>query len=192
MSLKDPNLPISARRKRVAIVIANSAVSTTTQWPVGFWWSELTHPYYFLTEAGYEVEIFSPEGGRCKADAMSDPRDPSGYSANDLISLGFISSPKLAGLLANTRNAREIGLHDFDALIVAGGQAPIFTFGKATELQKKFAEFYEAGKIVCALCHGTALLRYTRLSNGEFLVNGKTVTGSQMSRRILRIMPCGA
>ena len=38
-------------------------------------------------------------------------------------------------------------------------------------------EFYEAGKIACALCHGTALLRFTKLRNGEYLVKGKTVTG---------------
>jgi putative intracellular protease/amidase len=44
------------------MVIANPAVSTTTQWPVGFWWSELTHPYLAFEEAGYEVEVFSPEG----------------------------------------------------------------------------------------------------------------------------------
>ena len=44
MSVRDPN-PVNARNpKRVAIVIANPAVSTTTGWPVGFWWSELTHP----------------------------------------------------------------------------------------------------------------------------------------------------
>jgi putative intracellular protease/amidase len=29
----------------------------------------------------------------------------------------------------------------------------------------------------CALCHGVAILRYAKLSNGEFLAKGKTVTG---------------
>lgn len=32
-------------------------------------------------------------------------------------------------------------------------------------------------KITAALCHGTAILRYAKLSNGEYLVKGKTVTG---------------
>ncbi len=56
MSLKDPNVVNPKRPKRVAIVIANPAVSTTNGWPVGFWWSELTHPYYVLGEAGYSEE----------------------------------------------------------------------------------------------------------------------------------------
>ncbi len=33
MSLKDPNLVSPDKKKRVAIVIANPAISTTTQWP---------------------------------------------------------------------------------------------------------------------------------------------------------------
>jgi len=136
MSLRDPNIVSKSHPKRVAIVIANPAISSTTQWPVGFWWSELTHPYFVLTEAGYEIEIFSPDGGKCEADAMSDPRDPSGYSASDLISMGFIATPKLAELVNATRKAAEIDVDKFDAILVAGGQAPMFTFEKETVLQK--------------------------------------------------------
>lgn len=177
MSLKNPNVVNPKKKKRVAIVIANPAQSTTTGWPVGFWWSELTHPYFALEERGYEVDIFSPNGGRCEADGMSDPRDASGYSSSDLISMGFIATPKLARMVENTKPVSEINTNAFDAIVVAGGQAPMFTFEKATALHKKFVEFYELGKIACALCHGVAILRYARLSNGEYLAKGKTVTG---------------
>ena len=177
MSLKDPNTVNPRKRKRVAIVISNGAQSTTTGWPVGFWWSELTHPYFAFQEKGYETEIFSPEGGKCEADAMSDPRDSSGYSSSDLISMGFISTPKLAALVQNTQKAADIPTNQFDAIVVAGGQGPMFTFEKATSLHRKFAEFYEAGKIACALCHGVAILRYAKLGDGSYLANGKTVTG---------------
>jgi len=177
MSLKDPNVVNPNKKKRVAVVIANPAVSTVTGWPVGFWWSELTHPYYILGEAGYEVEVFSPDGGKCEADAMSDPRDPSGYSASDLITMGFIATPKLAALVEKTKPASEIDVRAFDAILVAGGQAPMVNFEAARGLHAKFVEFYEAGKIAAALCHGVAILRYARLSNGQLLAKGKTVTG---------------
>lgn len=108
---------------------------------------------------------------------MSDPRDASGYSASDLISMGFISTPSLAKRVQETRKVSEIDTAKFDAIVVAGGQAPMFTFEGATDLHKKFVEFYEAGKIAAALCHGVAILRYARLSNGELLVKGRTVTG---------------
>lgn len=176
MSLKDPNR-VTKRPKQVAIVISNPATSTTTNWPVGFWWSELTHPWFVLTEHGYEVEIFSPDGGRCEADAMSDPRDPSGYSSSDLISMGFIATPNLARMVEDTKPVSAIQVGDFDAIIVAGGQGPMFTFGRATALHEAFVSFYTAGKLACALCHGVAVLRYAKLPNGEPLVKGKTVTG---------------
>lgn len=177
MSLKDANPVNRGKPKRVAIVISNPATSPTTGWPVGFWWSELTHPYYAFTEKGYDVEVFSPAGGKCEPDAMSDPRDPSGYSSSDLISMGFIATSRLAALCESTRPARDIELARFDAIVVAGGQAPMATFQDAFDLHAKFVEFYEAGKIAAALCHGVAILRYARLTNGEFLAKGKTVTG---------------
>ncbi len=177
MSLKDVNIVNALNTKRVAIVIANPAVSTTTSWNVGFWWSELTHPYYEFTEKGYEVEIFSYDGGKCEGDAMSDPRDVSGYSSSDLISMGFINTPSLISLLEDTKKASEIDVQKFDAIVVAGGQAPMFTMETATDLHKKFVEFYEAGKVASALCHGVAILKFAKLSNGELLAKGKTVTG---------------
>jgi putative intracellular protease/amidase len=177
LSLRDANAVRPNARKRIAMVIANPAVSTTTGWPVGFWWSELTHPYLAFEEAGYEVEVFSPEGGKCAADAMSDPNDASGYSKTDLISQGFIHTPELVALVGDTRKVDAIDVARFDAIVVAGGQAPMFTFEKATALHAKFVEFHQAGKIAAALCHGTAILRYARLPSGEYLAKGKTVTG---------------
>jgi putative intracellular protease/amidase len=168
----NPNKP-----KRVAIVISNPAVSTTIGAPVGFWWGELTHPYFKFTEVGYEVEVFSPNGGKCEADAMSDPEDVSQWQAEDVISRGYKHDPEFVKLVENTKKVDEIDINRFDALLVAGGQGPMFTFEKATNLHRKFAEFYEAGKVVVALCHGCAILRYATLSNGEPLVAGKTVTG---------------
>ena len=108
---------------------------------------------------------------------MSDPCDASGYSSSDLISMAFIATPKLAASVEKTKPVSEIDVKAFDAIIVAGGQAPMFTFESATDLHKKFVEFYEAGKLAVALCHGVAILRYAKLSNGQHLAKGKTVTG---------------
>lgn len=177
MSINDPNVSNPRARKRVAMVIANATTSTTTGWPVGFWWSELTHPYFAFTEAGYEVEIFSPDGGACMADAMSDPNDASGYSKTDLISQGFIHTPELRALVEHTRPAAEIDLARFDAIVVAGGQAPMFNFANATSLHAKFVAFHAAGKICAALCHGVAILKYARLADGTPLARNRTVTG---------------
>lgn len=177
MSLKDPN-PVNAMApKRVAIVLANPATSPTLGAPVGFWWSELTHPWFAFHEKGYECEIFSYTGGKVEADAMSDPDDVTGYSSGDLITQGFKHTPALVALLEDTKPASAISLDDFDAILIAGGQAPMATMQDQTGLHALFAAFYEAGKIACCLCHGSSILRYAKLSNGEYLCKGKTVTG---------------
>ena len=138
MSLKNVN-PVNARTpKRIAMVIANPATSTTTGWPVGFWWSELSHPWYAFAEKGYRVDIFSPEGGKCEADAFSDPRDPSGYSSSDLISMGFLSTPKLAALLESTKPVAELKVANFDAVVVE-------TAGLAITIATRFGDLALTG-----------------------------------------------
>ncbi|MCG3154778.1 MAG: hypothetical protein DKINENOH_01372 [bacterium] len=163
--------------KRVLMVVANPAVSQTTGWPIGFWAAELTHPYYEFTEKGYQVEIVSPQGGKLQIDSFSDPRDASGYSAHDLISMGFLSTPQLAALLDETRSIAAVKIADYDALFLAGGQSPMYTFINDTKLHQFVADFYEAGKVVAIVCHGTCVLLKTRLSSGKLLVEGKTWTG---------------
>ncbi|MBI1417949.1 MAG: type 1 glutamine amidotransferase domain-containing protein [Limimaricola sp.] len=164
-------------KKKVLLVAANPGTSPTTGWPVGFWWSELTHPYWTMTEAGYEVDIVSPKGGDLVADGYSDPEDASGYSAHDLISLGFKTSQSHATLLKGTKSIAEVTLADYDAIFVIGGQSPMVTMIDDTALHAFVASAYEAGKIVAIVCHGTCILLRTRLSNGDLLVKGKTWTG---------------
>jgi putative intracellular protease/amidase len=168
---------IGNKPKKILMVVASPAVSTTTGWPVGFWASELTHAYFEFIEVGYEVTIASPKGGRVEMDAYSDPRDASGYSAHDLISMGFIHTPAMMKLLAETNPLTEMRTSAFDAIVVVGGQSPMFTFPTETTLHKLLAEFYEAKKVTAALCHGTCALLYVKLASGEPLIRGKTMTG---------------
>lgn len=163
--------------KRILMIVANPGTSPTTGWPVGFWWAEVTHPYWTFTEAGYEVEIVSPKGGDLMADGFSDPEDESQYSAHDILSLGFKKSPTHAGLLHGTKSIAEVSLDTYDAIFLAGGQSPMVTMIDDTELHDFVARAYEAGKLVSIVCHGTCILLKTRLSTGELLVNGKTWTG---------------
>jgi putative intracellular protease/amidase len=163
--------------RRVLLIAANPATSPTTGWPIGVWAAELTHPYWTFIEAGYEVEICSPDGGTLLLDSYSDPRHDSGYSAHDLISLGFLSSPVHADLLQNTKKLAEVDLAPFDAVFVAGGQSPMVSFIDNTPLHRTLAQVYEDGKVLALVCHGTCVLLKTALSDGSLLVHGKTWTG---------------
>ena len=171
------NLTTPSSKKRILLVAANPSVSTTTGWPVGFWWAELTHPYWVFTEAGYQVEIRSPDGGALQADAYSDPEDPSGYSAHDILSLGFKRSPAHAALLAETRGIDDVDPASYDAVFLAGGQSPMFTFRGNRAIERLVAGFYQSGRVTALVCHATCALLDTRLASGALLVEGKTWTG---------------
>ena len=163
--------------KRILMVVANPGQSPVTGWPVGFWWSELTHPYWEFIEAGFEVEIRSATGGDVQADGLSDPEDESGYSSHDLLSLGFKKSPSHAALLVGTESVESARPEDYDAVFFVGGQSPMITYRNNEALQQVVASFFESGKVTALVCHATCLLLETRLNNGEMLATGKTWTG---------------
>ena len=173
----NPNMTSSDQKKTILLVAANPAVGPLTGWPIGFWMAELTHPYVTFVEAGYNVEIRSPDGGTLQVDSYSDPEDDSGYSAQDLISLGFKKSPSHSALLDNTASIADVNVADYDAILLAGGQSPMVTFIDNQALHALVGAFYEAGKPTALLCHGTCVLLKAKLSTGELLVTNKTWTG---------------
>jgi putative intracellular protease/amidase len=163
--------------KNILMVVANPATSSTLGWPVGFWAEELAHPYYYFSEAGFNVTVASPGGGKVVPDALSDPRDESKWSQDDILSLGFLTSPLTAPLLENTAKLTDLDWSKFDALVVCGGQSPMFTFRDDEDLKRCIVTFYESNRVTCVFCHGVAALVDVKLSNGHYLVEGKTVTG---------------
>jgi len=168
---------VSSRPKRVLIVVANPATASTVGWPVGFWGAELTHPYYELTERGFEVTIASPAGGKVELDTLSDPRDPSKWSSEDLITMGFVNTPELMALLDDTPRVADLDLDEYDAIMVAGGLSPMWTYRDSEPLKDAIRHFYESERPAGIYCHGTAALADLKLTDGSYLVAGKTVTG---------------
>ncbi|KXS17936.1 class I glutamine amidotransferase-like protein [Gonapodya prolifera JEL478] len=146
------------------------------------------HPYFYFTEVGYEVDLFSPWGGKVEGGALSDPEDQSQWQAEDVISRGYkivlgpskkrsteltashsrSTNPDFVALLQSTRPVNDISLDKYDVIVVAGGQGTMWTVAGAHNLHKKFAQFHESGKSPppCAT-----------LSDGTPLIKGKSVTG---------------
>lgn len=167
----------AAPKGKILMVASSPSVSKQTGWPIGFWAAELTHPLYVFQEAGYEVEVASTEGGALAMDGYSNPTDASGYSAHDVISLGYMQQAWFNDMLANTRKLADVNPNDYDAIFLVGGQGPMYTFKGNTDLETLFANFYEANKPSAAVCHSTTLLLGAKKSDGKLLVDGKTWTG---------------
>lgn len=65
---------------------------------------------------------------------------------------------------------------DFDAIFYVGGHGPMFDLVDSPTSQQLIREFWEAGKIVSAVCHAPAVFYDVKLSDGTLLVAGKEVT----------------
>lgn len=163
--------------KKILMIAANPASSPVTGWPIGFWWAELSHAWLEFTGAGYDVTIASPDGGDLIADGYSDPEDESGYSAHDIVSLGFKHGVGTRDLIRNTPKLADLDMEGFDALFIVGGQSPMVTMIEDTDLHARVAAHFEAGKVTAAVCHGTCILLKARTSDGTLIVDGRTWTG---------------
>ncbi|WBV52746.1 type 1 glutamine amidotransferase domain-containing protein [Chryseobacterium gambrini] len=162
---------------KILMIASSPSVSKQTNWPIGFWAAELTHPLRVFQEAGYEAELASTEGGKLEMDGYSNPLDESGYSAHDVISLGYMQKTDFNEMLENTKKLTEVDVKNYDAVFLVGGQGPMYTFRGNKDLEQLFVSFYESGKPSAAVCHSTTLLLEAKKSNGELLVKGKTWTG---------------
>ena len=161
----------------ILMIASNPAISPVTGWPIGFWWAELTHAHKVFSEAGHDITLASPDGGDLQADGYSDPDDESGYSAHDQITRDFKANAAKMAMLKGTPALSDLDPQDYDALFVVGGQGPMVTMVDDARVHDFVARFYEAGGITSAVCHGTAILLKTRLSDGALLVDGKRWTG---------------
>lgn len=164
-------------KKKVLIVVANPSIHPTLNYPVGFWASELFHPIEVFNKEGIEWDIASPDGGKVIMDPMSNPNDDSQYSAWDVLSKKYVDDVEFMKQLENTTAIATVNTDNYDAIMVAGGQSPMFTFSTATNLHKIFYTFYSEGKVAAALCHGVAILNYVKDSKGNYLVTNKHITG---------------
>jgi putative intracellular protease/amidase len=177
MSHKNLNPVNPNRPKRAAIVISNAAVSTTTGWPVGFWWAELTDPYFHLTEAGWEVDIYRPQWRQVRGRRDERSRGHLPVAGRGRHQPRLQARPRVRQARREHAARGQAECRGLRRARRGRRPGPDVHLEQAENLQRKFVEFYESGKVTAALCHGTAILRYATLSSGEPLVKGKTVTG---------------
>jgi putative intracellular protease/amidase len=137
-----------------------------------FWLSELTHPFWHLTERGIEIDIASPKGGKVVYDPYSDPYFKNTTEPDDLVSKGFLSDKALVSRLETTLKLKDLNLDDYDAIHVAGGRGATFDLYPNEDLAKALEHFWSRDQVVGAICHGAIAL-----GNIPNRIRGKNVTG---------------
>ena len=137
-----------------------------------FWLSEVTHPFWHLTERGVEIDFASPSGGKVVYDPYSDPYFEHSTEADDLVSKGFLSDKKLVAMLETTLKLSDVALDQYDAVHVAGGRGATFDLYPNADVARVLEHFWAGEKVVGAICHGAIAL-----GNIPERVRGRRTTG---------------
>jgi putative intracellular protease/amidase len=137
-----------------------------------FWLSEVTHPYWHLTERGVEIDFASPAGGKVVYDPYSDPYFAQSTEPDDLVSKGFLSDKNLVAKLDTTAKLADVDLIQYDAIHVAGGRGATFDLYPNEDVAKALDHFWAKGQVVGAICHGAIAL-----GNIPERVRGRRTTG---------------
>lgn len=157
---------------RILIIVTNTDKYASSNLPTGLWLSELTHIFHSAKEQGYEITIASPSGGNI-------PIDPESLKPMVLgkISKNYWSDTAFRELLQHTKRLDEVSNQQFDCVYLAGGHGTMYDFPNDTVLQAIIRQQYESNRMVAAICHGVGGLLNVKLSNGDYLIKGKKLTG---------------
>jgi putative intracellular protease/amidase len=138
----------------------------------GAWLSEITHPYWHLTERGVDVDFASPDGGKIVWSPYSDPYGKDSQEPDDLVSKGFLSDKAVVAKLDDTLKLRDVDLGNYDGVHVVGGQGATYDLYPNPDVAKALEFFWAKNKIVGAICHGTIAL-----GNIPERIRGRNATG---------------
>ncbi len=156
--------------KKALIVLTSHATLGNTGKPTGWYLPEVSHIYFPLLEAGFEVDFASPKGGAAPMDPPSDKRE-------DPLNRRFMEDAALQAQVRRTLALEVVDPSAYGVIFFAGGHGTMWDFPANPALSRVAAAIYEAGGIVSAVCHGPAALVDIKLSNGRYLIEGKTVNG---------------
>ncbi|MBE9043172.1 type 1 glutamine amidotransferase domain-containing protein [Pleurocapsales cyanobacterium LEGE 10410] len=154
--------------QKILIVVTNHDQLGTTGRKTGFYLDEVAHPHAVFTQAGFEVDFVSPTGEEA-------PIDPKSYDLDDPLNRQFVENETVMAQIEDTLSPQEIDPSEYSAVFFAGGHGVMWDLPDNQELAQITAAIYERGGIVGAVCHGPAGLVNVRLSDGSYLVAGKTL-----------------
>lgn len=177
--------------KRILHVVTNVGHYDDPAHPTGLWLSELTHAWHVFAERGFGQSMVSPAGGPVPL----EPRSLK-FPNYDATAKAWRADPAKMTLLETTSSPDQIDALDFDAIYFTGGHAVMYDFPDSDGLQRITRELFEAGRIVSSVCHGYCGLLNTKLSDGSYLIAGRSMTGfswrEEKLARVDKLVPYNA
>ena len=154
---------------KVLAVLSSGHKDTENNYETGWWAEELFAPMEVLENAGHQVDLASPKGGKPTLDevSISEEYDPEGKYKKMYES----------GLADNTKALSDVTPEDYEAVFIVGGHGAMYDLAENETLHSIINAVYDNGNIVSAVCHGPAPLIWTKRPDGQSIIAGLNVTG---------------
>ena len=157
---------------KILLVLTSHDTLGSTGRKTGFWLEELAAPYYVFKDAGVEIVLASPKGGRPPLDPKSN--EP---SFQTYLTRRFEADASAKAQLATTVRLDSVKAEDFDSVFYPGGHGPMWDLAEDPNSVKLIETTLRAGKPLALVCHAPGVLRHAKRPDGKPLVEGKKVTG---------------
>ena len=131
---------------KVLMVITSHDQLGNTGRKTGFWLEELAAPYYVFKDAGVEITLASPKGGRPPMDPKSD--EPNSRTE---LTIRFEKDAAAEAQLDKTVRLDSVKQEDFDTLFYPGGHGPMWDLAEDEHSIKLLESFLAAGKTIGTL-----------------------------------------
>lgn len=158
--------------KKVLFVLTSHDKLGDTGHKTGFWVEEFAAPYYVLSDAGVDITLASPAGGKPPVDPSSEAPGAQTEATNR-----YNNDKQLQEKLSQTVKLSEVKADDFDAVFYPGGHGPLWDLTTSEDSIRLLENFAKQKKPIAAVCHAPAVFANVKAGDGEPLVKGKNVTG---------------
>ena len=158
--------------RRALVICTNHNRLDPKNRDTGAFGSEFTVPYYAFVNAGMEVDMASPKGGKI-------PIQPGSWSWPVVCEddKRFMADKKAMDDLKNSKAITDVDPGDYDVIFLAGGWGAAYDLMQSEALADFITRANAAGKILGSVCHGALGLCSAKGIDGEPLVKGRRVTG---------------
>ncbi|TDQ23780.1 nuclear transport factor 2 family protein [Tenacibaculum caenipelagi] len=154
---------------KILFVVSNTDYYVGTNIPTGNSFDEIVLAYEMFTDAGFNIDIMSPEGGAIPLKYLN---------TSEKMKKKYLYDSDFMYALKNTKKPAQVSSSEYKAIYYVGGGSAMFNVPKNKEIQRIAMDIYEKQEgVISAVCHGTAGIVFLKKNNGEYVVKNKRVNG---------------
>jgi putative intracellular protease/amidase len=140
----------------------------------GYWGEECVEPLITLSDAGVEITVATPSGNPPVIDERSVDPDNVGEETAAHVTEVHETDERLQNPIA----LADINPGAYDAIVFPGGHGTEWDINQDRHARAALRTAVEDGDATAlVVCHAVGILAFTRDSEGDFLVEGRDVTG---------------